>query len=86
MKKPPARPKRDPLWRGVRRRSAECALIEVWATKHTWRSTDPEMDGLTYYRPLVFIGGEPFDHMPRRCATAQAAVDYVLGQLAGAAA
>lgn len=76
MRQPTPRPKRPPLWSGVRRRG-DGALIEVWATRHTWRSKDREVDGLTYYRPLVFIGGALFDHMPRRCESPQAAVDYV---------
>ena len=80
MKPAKPRPKRDPLWKGVRR-NGDGLLVEVWATKHTWRSQDKEMDGMTYYRPLVFIGGQLYDHMPRRCATPEAAVDYVKSML-----
>lgn len=54
-------------------------MVEVWATKHMWRSLDRELDGTTYYRPLVFIGDAYFDHMPRRCESAKAATDYVAG-------
>jgi len=58
-------------------RPADGALVEIWATKHTRRSHDRQLDGTTYYRPLVFISGGLYDHMPTRHATEADAVESV---------
>lgn len=79
------RPKRPPLWAGTRRRS-DGAIVEVWATRHTLRSRDRQVDGSIYYRPLVFINGQIYDHMPRRFDSPDGAVAYVQNMLGGGGA
>lgn len=82
MRPLPARPKRAPLWAGTRRRG-DATIVEVWATRHTLRSRDRQVDGSIYYRPLVFIAGQIFDHMPVRCASPEAVVEHVQRILGG---
>ena len=60
-------------------RPSDGMLVQVWVTKHAWRSKDKMLDGMTYYRALVAMGGHVHDHMPRRCTTPEVALSYVRG-------
>lgn len=60
-------------------RPSDGELVEVYVTKHWWRSKDRMLDGAVYYRPLVVIAGHVHDHMPRRWDSPETAVRYVRG-------
>ena len=79
--KPIKRPTREPLTAFERPSDGE--LVEVWATKHTQRSHDRVLDGRTYYRALVFIGGGVYDHMPVRHGSPEDAARFVRRQFRG---
>jgi hypothetical protein len=57
----PQRPAREPELSFPR--NVDGLLVEVWVTR---RSHDRVLDGTTYYRALVAIGGVVHDHMPQR--------------------
>ena len=76
-----SRPAREALTSFERPSDGE--LVEVWATKHTQRSHDRVLDGRTYYRALVFIGGGLYDHMPMRHESPAVAAMYVRRQFRG---
>lgn len=71
------RPAREPVLSFPR--NSDGALVEVWVTKHTRRSHDRVLDGSTYYRALIAIGGVVHDHAPQRYDSEAKVVDMVRG-------
>jgi hypothetical protein len=70
-----SRPTREPALSFPR--NVDGMLVEVWVTKHTRRSHDRALDGTTYYRAMVAIGGVVHDHMPQRYDSESAALRMV---------
>jgi hypothetical protein len=60
-------------------RPSDSELVEVYATKHWWRSKDRVLDGTVYYRALIVIAGHVHDHSPRRWDSPETAVKFVRG-------
>ena len=65
-------------------RPSDGELVEVYATKHWWRSKDRTLDGVVYYRALIVIAGAVHDHSPRRWDSPAAAVESVRRIFGGA--